>query len=71
MNTLPHTRGPFRIVFLKLFKACAQAFCVELADGKRSDTALGAAGMTDEPLAAAARCIGQRCIYDLHELLIG
>jgi hypothetical protein len=71
LYTSKHAPGTFWIDFLELSKAGAQALRIELADGKHSYAALRAPRTADKPLAAAPGCIGQRCIYDLHELPIG
>jgi len=70
VRALKNTRSTIRIAFSQLFESNAQAFPIKLADGECPDTALRAAGTANEPLAAAARRIGQGCLYYLHKLLI-
>ncbi len=41
-----------------------------MIDGKRPDTALGAAQFADQPLATAASRVGESGIDDLYQLLI-
>jgi hypothetical protein len=58
----------FRLPAAKFLKSLLQTGRVELMDSEDADAALCAPGLADQPIATAARGVGQRRVNDLHQL---
>ena len=69
-SALAHSRRALRVLCAQDRQPPAEAPRIELRDRKRTTAALCASLATKQPVAALARCVGQRGIDNLDQLLV-